>query len=183
MAIGNAPTALFRLLEILRDGAPRPAAVIGMPVGFVGAAESKEALAEDPPASRSLIVRGRLGGSAHDGGRRQRAGEAQAMSAGRLIGVGTGPGDPELLTLKAVRALARGRRGGAFRQGGKRATPAPSSRRICATGVVELPLLYPVTTEIDSDDPAYRRGDRGLLRAVGARRRGTSRRRPRRWRC
>ena len=47
VAIGNAPTALFRLLEMLRDGAPRPAAIVGMPVGFVGAAESKDALAED----------------------------------------------------------------------------------------------------------------------------------------
>ena len=46
VAIGNAPTALFHLLEMLRDGAPKPAAIIGMPVGFVGAAESKEALAE-----------------------------------------------------------------------------------------------------------------------------------------
>src|SRR3984957_4283072 len=45
-AIGNAPTALFRLLELLGDGAPRPAAVIGIPVGFIGAAESKRALAE-----------------------------------------------------------------------------------------------------------------------------------------
>ena len=63
VAIGNAPTALFRLLEMLDDGAPAPAAVIGVPVGFVGAAESKEALAtrNDPP---HLIVRGRRGGSA-----------------------------------------------------------------------------------------------------------------------
>jgi precorrin-8X/cobalt-precorrin-8 methylmutase len=44
VAIGNAPTALFRLLELLRDGAPRPAAILGIPVGFVGAAESKDAL-------------------------------------------------------------------------------------------------------------------------------------------
>ncbi|RVB53258.1 precorrin-8X methylmutase, partial [Mesorhizobium sp. M7A.F.Ca.CA.002.03.2.1] len=47
VAIGNAPTALFYLLEKLRDGAPKPAAIIGMPVGFVGAAESKDALAEN----------------------------------------------------------------------------------------------------------------------------------------
>jgi precorrin-8X/cobalt-precorrin-8 methylmutase len=64
VVIGNAPTALFRLLEILQEpNSPRPAAVIGMPVGFVGAAESKEALL----ASRlvpSVIVRGRRGGSA-----------------------------------------------------------------------------------------------------------------------
>ncbi len=63
VAIGNAPTALFRLLELLEAGAPTPAAVIGMPVGFVGAAESKADLAaqDDLP---SVIVRGRRGGSA-----------------------------------------------------------------------------------------------------------------------
>lgn len=64
VAIGNAPTALFHLLNMLEDPAcPRPAAIIGCPVGFVGAAESKEALMADPPAP-SLIVTGRLGGSA-----------------------------------------------------------------------------------------------------------------------
>jgi precorrin-8X/cobalt-precorrin-8 methylmutase len=64
VAIGNAPTALFHLLEMLRDGAPRPAAIIGMPVGFVGAAESKDALAEQSYGVPYGIVRGRLGGSA-----------------------------------------------------------------------------------------------------------------------
>jgi len=64
VAIGNAPTALFYLLEKLRDGAPKPAAVIGMPVGFVGAAESKDALAENSRGVPYAIVRGRLGGSA-----------------------------------------------------------------------------------------------------------------------
>lgn len=62
VAIGNAPTALFRLLELIESGAPRPAAIIGMPVGFVGAAESKEALlASGLPA---IVMRGRKGGSA-----------------------------------------------------------------------------------------------------------------------
>ncbi|WP_442583254.1 precorrin-8X methylmutase [Mesorhizobium sp. ASY16-5R] len=64
VAIGNAPTALFYLLELLRDGAPKPAAIIGMPVGFVGAAESKDALAENSYGVPYAIVRGRLGGSA-----------------------------------------------------------------------------------------------------------------------
>lgn len=65
VAIGNAPTALFRLLELLDAGAPRPAAVIGMPVGFVGAAESKQALAEwHGGALPFAIVGGRQGGSA-----------------------------------------------------------------------------------------------------------------------
>ncbi|MFH9295371.1 precorrin-8X methylmutase [Streptomyces sp. NPDC017520] len=64
VAIGNAPTALFRLLEMIEEGAPRPAAVIGVPVGFVGAMESKEALAEHPSGLEHLIIRGRRGGSA-----------------------------------------------------------------------------------------------------------------------
>lgn len=64
VAIGNAPTALFHLLNMLEDPAcPRPAAIIGCPVGFVGAAESKEALIAAPPCP-ALIVAGRLGGSA-----------------------------------------------------------------------------------------------------------------------
>jgi precorrin-8X/cobalt-precorrin-8 methylmutase len=64
VAIGNAPTALFRLLELIRDGAPRPAAVLGIPVGFIGAAESKEALAANELGLEYLVVRGRRGGSA-----------------------------------------------------------------------------------------------------------------------
>ncbi|MEU1382962.1 precorrin-8X methylmutase [Streptomyces albidoflavus] len=64
VAVGNAPTALFRLLEMIEEGAPRPAAVIGVPVGFVGAAESKDALAAHPSVLDHLIVRGRRGGSA-----------------------------------------------------------------------------------------------------------------------
>ena len=68
VAIGNAPTALFHLLEMLRDGAPRPAAIIGCPVGFVGAAESKEALislSRDHGIDIPFVtVRGRRGGSA-----------------------------------------------------------------------------------------------------------------------
>jgi precorrin-8X/cobalt-precorrin-8 methylmutase len=64
VAIGNAPTALFHLLNMLEDpSCPRPAAIIGCPVGFIGAAESKEALMQDLPVP-SMIVAGRLGGSA-----------------------------------------------------------------------------------------------------------------------
>ncbi|APX17182.1 precorrin-8X methylmutase [Phaeobacter sp. HS012] len=64
VAIGNAPTALFHLLNMLQDPAcPRPAAIIGCPVGFVGAMESKDALMEDLPVP-SMIIKGRLGGSA-----------------------------------------------------------------------------------------------------------------------
>jgi precorrin-8X/cobalt-precorrin-8 methylmutase len=64
VAIGNAPTALFRLLELIAAGAPRPAAVLGIPVGFIGAAESKEALAGNQFGLEYLVVRGRRGGSA-----------------------------------------------------------------------------------------------------------------------
>lgn len=64
VVIGNAPTALFRLLELIEDGADRPAAVIGVPVGFVGALESKLALAEHPAGLEYLVVHGRRGGSA-----------------------------------------------------------------------------------------------------------------------
>ncbi|GAA2752639.1 precorrin-8X methylmutase [Kitasatospora cinereorecta] len=64
VAVGNAPTSLFRLLEMIEAGAPRPAAVIGVPVGFIGAAESKQALAEHPSGLEHLVVRGRRGGSA-----------------------------------------------------------------------------------------------------------------------
>ena len=62
VAIGNAPTALFHLLEMVERGAPRPAAVLGIPVGFVGAVESKDALAATD--LEHLVVRGRRGGSA-----------------------------------------------------------------------------------------------------------------------
>ncbi|MND27839.1 Precorrin-8X methylmutase [compost metagenome] len=64
VAIGNAPTALFRLFEMLDNGAPKPALIIGMPVGFVGAAESKDELAENSRGVPFVIVRGRRGGSA-----------------------------------------------------------------------------------------------------------------------
>ncbi|MDP6346157.1 MAG: precorrin-8X methylmutase [Alphaproteobacteria bacterium] len=64
VAIGNAPTALFRLLELLADGGPRPAAIAAFPVGFVGAAESKQALIEAALDIPYLTLRGRRGGSA-----------------------------------------------------------------------------------------------------------------------
>jgi precorrin-8X/cobalt-precorrin-8 methylmutase len=64
VAIGNAPTALFHLLELIADGAPHPAAIIGIPVGFVGSAESKIALVENPWDIPWMVVHGRRGGSA-----------------------------------------------------------------------------------------------------------------------
>jgi precorrin-8X/cobalt-precorrin-8 methylmutase len=63
VAIGNAPTALFHLLELIDAGAPAPAAVIGMPVGFIGAAESKQALVYDGRLPFATVL-GRQGGSA-----------------------------------------------------------------------------------------------------------------------
>jgi precorrin-8X/cobalt-precorrin-8 methylmutase len=64
VAIGNAPTALFRLLELLDEGAPRPALVLGFPVGFIGATEAKQALIEHTPQIPHIALRGRRGGSA-----------------------------------------------------------------------------------------------------------------------
>jgi precorrin isomerase len=64
VAIGNAPTALFRLLEMLDEGAPKPALILGFPVGFVGAIESKAALAADSRGVPFLAIHGRRGGSA-----------------------------------------------------------------------------------------------------------------------
>lgn len=64
VAVGNAPTALFRLLELVEEGAGRPAAVVGIPVGFIGAVESKVALAQHPSRLEHVVVHGRRGGSA-----------------------------------------------------------------------------------------------------------------------
>jgi precorrin-8X/cobalt-precorrin-8 methylmutase len=64
VAIGNAPTALYRLLEMLDEGAPRPALILGFPVGFIGAAESKDELAANSRGAAFVALRGRRGGSA-----------------------------------------------------------------------------------------------------------------------
>jgi precorrin-8X/cobalt-precorrin-8 methylmutase len=64
VAIGNAPTALFHLLELITSGGPHPAAIVGVPVGFIGAMESKEALLQHEAGIPYLVVRGRRGGSA-----------------------------------------------------------------------------------------------------------------------
>jgi len=64
VVVGNAPTALFRLLELVEEGVAPPAAVVGVPVGFIGAAESKAALAEHPAGLEHVVVHGRRGGSA-----------------------------------------------------------------------------------------------------------------------
>ena len=154
VAIGNAPTALFRLLELIAAGAPPPAAIVGMPVGFVGAAESKEALlVSGLPA---IVVRGRKGGSAMAGAGRQRACERQGMSAGRLYGVGVGPGDPELLTVKATRVIADAPVVAFFAKAGRRGNARTIVDGWLKPAHVELPLYYPMTTESHFDDPPYR---------------------------
>jgi len=79
VAIGNAPTALFRLLEILRDGASKPAVILGFPVGFVGAAESKEALTTYAEGVPYITLLGRRGGSA------MAAAAVNALSSDKVI--------------------------------------------------------------------------------------------------
>jgi len=80
VAIGNAPTALFRLLELIDGGGPKPAVILGFPVGFVGAAESKRALAESDLGVPYLTLHGRRGGSAMAAA----AVNALAAAAGRV---------------------------------------------------------------------------------------------------
>ena len=127
VAIGNAPTALFRLLRCwppARRGRPR---FIGMPVGFVGAAESKEALAAN--LRRALSHRARADGRQRDGGGGgQCAGEGRAMSARLLSASASAPAIPELLTLKAVRALQAADVVAHFAKAGRRQCARASSR-------------------------------------------------------
>jgi precorrin-2/cobalt-factor-2 C20-methyltransferase len=130
IAIGNAPTALFRLLEVLEAGAAKPAAIIGIPVGFVGAAESKEALAANVSGVPYLM--------------------------GRLIGVGVGPGDPGLLTLNAIAALNAADVIAHFAKAGNASNARTIAAKHLKPGVEELSLLYPLTTEISKEDAAYR---------------------------
>src|SRR5690606_22296171 len=90
----------------------------------------------------------------------QRACEARPLNApakiGRLIGVGTGPGDPELLTLKAVRALGQADVVAHFAKRGSNGNARATIGAYLKPGIVELPLIYPVTTEIDKNHADYR---------------------------
>lgn len=89
--IGNAPTALFYLLEMLDAGAPKPALILGFPVGFVGAAESKAMLAADSRGVPFVIMQGRLGGSAMAAAASTpRHGGGMMAPRGRLLGTGVG---------------------------------------------------------------------------------------------
>ena len=178
VAIGNAPTALFRLLELLDAGAPKPAAVIGMPVGFVGAAESKEALAahgsvpflivraaraaapwRSPPSTRS---RARLsdGHARHTLRRRRRPRRPRAD-------VAEGCAHPQ------ERACDR-----LFRQEGQRRQCAPHRRRPAQPASRARPPRLSLYHRACRDRPVLSRRARRLLRCERSDARGQARRRP-----
>ena len=180
VAIGNAPTALFRLLELIAEGAPRPAAILGIPVGFIGAAESKDALAANDLGLEYLVVTRPPGRQRDHRGRRQRDRERGQSDAARLWGVGLGPGDPELVTVKAARligaadviAFHSARHGRSI----ARSVAAPYLRDGPARGAPGLPADH-------RDDRPPRRlpgRDGRLLRRLRRPARRASRRRPRR---
>ncbi len=170
VAIGNAPTALFHLLELIDAGAPKPAAILGIPVGFVGAAESKEALAARF-TRRAVPDRARPHGrQRHDRGGRQRAGEGGTMSAARLIGVGVGPGRSGTPDAQGDARARRGRRDRAFCQDRLRQPCAHVSLTPhLRADMAELPLYYPVTTELPKDCDGYRDALRDFYDAAAAR--------------
>jgi hypothetical protein len=166
VVVGNAPTALFRLLELVDDGRAPPAAVIGVPVGFIGAAESKDALAARPDLEH-LVVRGRRG--------RQRDRRSRA-STPRVGGE---------VSRAPVRRRRRSRRPRAHDVKAPRTIEAPTSiayptarhgnsvarrdrRAVPAAGQIEVALTYPVTTETTDHPAATRAPARLLRRARGA---------------
>ena len=161
VAIGNAPTALFRLLEMLDTGAPKPAAILGI-ARRLRRRRRIQGDARRQFLRRAVSHRARADGrQRHDGGRGQCTGEGRSMNA-RLLGIGVGPGDPGLVTLNAIAALQAADIVAHFAKAGN----ASNARTIAAChfkdGVEELPLLYPVTTEIPRQDAAYREALRGF---------------------
>ena len=147
VAIGNAPTALFHLLNLIEAGAPRPAAIVGGPVGFIGAARVEGSPHRTRQRDRSSRSPRPTRRQRDHRGRRQRDCERSRMSAGKLWGVGIGPGDPELVTVKAARVIGEAdvvafhsaRHGKSISRG----VAAPYMRE----GQIEEHLVYPVTTE------------------------------------
>ncbi len=166
VAIGNAPTALFHLLDLLDAGAPHPAAIIGLPVGFVGAAESKDALWAGRPVP-CLVLPGRRGGSAMAVAAVNALAQRRRMT-GTLYSVGVGPGDPELLTLKAARILAAAPAHAYF---AKRGRPSHAARIAAAhlrPDAEALRFDYPFTTEMPVTDPRYAAGMAAFYEAAAA---------------
>ena len=178
---------LFRLLEMLDDGAAMPACIIGMPVGFVGAAESKEALIAIPgiPAYRGARTARR---QRDGGGGRQCAREREGVNvAGRLYGIGLGPGDPELLTVKAVRLIGAcpvvayfAKPGGAATRARSPTAGFPTHARNCRSAIRSprrSRSIIPITSA--RCRPSTRSAEK-LARAAAARprRRAARRRRP-----
>ena len=160
VVVGNAPTALFRLLELVEQGVAPPAAVIGVPVGFIGAAESKAALAEHPAGLEHLVVHGRRGGSAIAAAAVNALGERGGMSRPRCTASASGPGDPELLTSRPQRIIGGGRRD----RLPERARTAAASR-----GAIAAPHLRGDQIEVALDVPGHDRADRPPRRLRGAR--------------
>lgn len=148
LAIGNAPTALFRLLELVDEGAPPPAAVLGGPVGFVGSAQAKEELIERPRGMSYLVVRGRR--------RRQCDSQRPRMSArGTLWGVGLGPGDPELVTVKAARVIGEADVVAYHSAPHGHSIARGIAEPYLRPGQLEEHLVYPVTTEATNHPGGY----------------------------
>ena len=161
LAIGNAPTALFRLLELVDDGAPTPAAVLGGPVGFVGSAQSKQELDRPPP--RHVLPGGyRSSWRQRDGRRRrqrdrqrQRMTDADGARRGTLWGVGLGPGDPELVTVKAARLIGQADVVAYHSARHGRSIARGIAEPYLRPGQIEEHLVYPVTTETTDHPGGY----------------------------
>ncbi len=130
--------------------------------------ESKDALEESTLGIPYAIVKGRMGGSGDDGGCRQRRCEGRSMSAalydpapekalkGKVIGVGTGPGDPDLLTIKAVRTIETADVLAFFCKRGSKGNGRGIVESFIRPGTLEMPLVYPVTVESDKNGDDYR---------------------------
>ena len=168
VAIGNAPTALFHLLELItRPVAHARRPIVGVPVGFIGAMESKEALLQHETGIPYLVVRGRRGGSALAAAAVNAIAMERERMTGLLFGVGLGPGDPELITLKAAR-LIRTADVVAYHSGPHGRSIARSiAANLLPDNVIEEALVYPVTTERSAAPRRVPGRDDRFLRRIG----------------